>query len=125
MKGPWVWFDFENTPHVLFLEPIMRGLSALGVEVAITARPQAQTLDLAALRRMQAHAVGPGDLTGGPAKVLGVLARAWRLVPWVAARGRPALLVSSSRSASIAAWVLRIPGVALLDYEHAEHRSFI
>src|SRR5438876_477033 len=34
MNGPWVWFDFENTPHVLFLEPIMRGLSAVGVEAA-------------------------------------------------------------------------------------------
>lgn len=123
MTGRWVWFDFDNTPHVLFLEPIIRELSELGAEVVITARPQAQTLDLATLRGFHVHPVGPGDLTGRAAKMMGAVARAGRLAAWVAGRGRPTLLVSSSRAASLAAWVLRVPAVGLLDYEHAEHRT--
>ena len=42
---------------------------------------------------------------------------------WAARQGRPALLVSGSRSACLAARLSGIRSVALLDYEHAEHRT--
>jgi predicted glycosyltransferase len=41
---------------------------------------------------------------------------------WVRSQGRPALLLCSSRSASFAAWLLRIPGIGVLDYEHSTPR---
>ena len=122
MKRPWVWVDLENTPHVLFLEPIIRRLRSLGWEVRVSARPQAQTLELAAHRDLAVRAIGLGDLKGLGAKVIGVVARASALAAWILRQSRPASLVSCSRSASLAALVLRIPGVALLDYEHAEQR---
>lgn len=123
--GGWVWFDLENTPHVLFLEPLIRRLAAAGIDVRASAKPQAQTLELAALRSLACVPVGGGDFGRGRfEKVIGGTARALALVRWVLRQGsRPALLVSSSRSASVAAWLLRIPGVALLDYEHAEQRT--
>lgn len=120
-----VWVDFENTPHVLFLEPVIRALRASGLEVAVTARPQAQTLELAALRGIDVQPVGPGDLVGKASKMLGGGARAARLAAWTWVNGRPALLVSSSRTASLAAWTLGIPAVGLLDYEHAEYRPLV
>ena len=122
MSTPWVWVDLENTPHVLFLEPIIRRLRALGWDVRVSARPQAQTLDLAAHRELAVRAIGAGDLSGLGAKVMGVVARAAALASWILRQGRPALLVSCSRSASLTALALRIRGVALLDYEHAEQR---
>src|SRR5690242_13782655 len=46
----WIWIDFENTPHVLFLEPFIQRLNGIGVEVRVTAKPQSQTLELSAAR---------------------------------------------------------------------------
>ena len=122
MRRPWVWVDFENTPHVLFLEPIIRALREGGAAVTVTARPQAQTLDLAALRGFEVQPIGPGDLVGRTAKVIGATTRAVRLAAWARRAGRPVLLVSSSRTASLAAWLARVPAVGLLDYEHGENR---
>jgi predicted glycosyltransferase len=114
-----VWFDFENTPHVLFLEPIIRRLHAEGFDWLATARRHAQTLGLASQRRLPVHPVGAGDRAGLVGKVSRLLGRSWHLARWVAGRS-PRLLVSCSRSASLAAQWWRIPAVALLDYEHAE-----
>jgi hypothetical protein len=123
MSSRWIWFDFENTPHVLFLEPFIQQLAAEGWNIRITAKPQAQTLELAAGRGMEVTAIGAGELSHPGGKLLRGLARAVALASWAVRRRRPKLLVSSSRTASLAAWLLRVPGVGLLDYEHAEHRT--
>jgi hypothetical protein len=39
-----IWIDLSNTPHVLFFEPIIRELEALGHVVAVTSRRFANTL---------------------------------------------------------------------------------
>jgi len=119
-----VWFDLENTPHVLFLEPIIRRLQKQGIEVAVTAKPQSQTLELAAARGLDFESVGEGNVRGRLRKVFYGLGRAVMLGAWAARRGRPRLLVSSSRSASVAARWMGIPAIGLLDYEHSEHRPF-
>lgn len=121
MPGGEVWFDFENTPHVLFLEPLLRRLSERGTRTVVTAKPQAQTLELARLRGLAVTALGRGDFHGLIQKVVGTSGRALRLRRWARPR-RPALLVSCSRSASLAAWSLKLPAIGLLDYEHAESR---
>lgn len=123
MPDRWVWFDFENTPHVLFLEPLIRRLGVLGWDVRITAKAQAQTLELAATRGLEVSVIGSGGLVGWGEKVGGGVMRSARLVHWAKRGGTPRLLVSSSRTAALAAWVLRVPAVGLLDYEHAEHRT--
>lgn len=123
MTSRWVWFDFENMPHVLFLEPLIRRLREAGCEVRVTAKPQGHTLELAALRGIEAEPVGDGDFVGLRRKILGGGRRALQLALWALRHGRPHLLVSSSRSASLAAWLLRVQAVGLLDYEHAEQRT--
>ena len=115
-----MWVDFENTPHVLFLEPFVAALRSRGLEVRMTAKPQAQTVDLARARGLDAEGVGGGNYAGIGAKVGGNLRRAGQLVRWVRSRGAaPLLLLHSSRTASLAAAALRVPAVGLLDYEHA------
>jgi predicted glycosyltransferase len=121
MPGGEVWFDFENTPHVLFLEPLLRRLSERGIRTVVTAKPQAQTLELARLRGLEAIALGSGDFRGLIRKVLGTGGRARQLWRWARPRN-PALLVSCSRSASLAARLLKLPAIGMLDYEHAEVR---
>src|SRR2546426_893303 len=120
MATGWVWFDFENTPHVLFLEPIIRAVAADGWRVRITAKPQAQTLELAESRGFAVEPIGAGDFAGLARKVTGTLGRAALLFAWAARHGRPRLLVSTSRSASLAARALGVPAMGMLDYEHAE-----
>ncbi len=119
-----VWFDLENTPHVLFLEPIIHRLQKQGITVAVTAKPQSQTFELAEARGLEFEPVGEGNVRGHVRKVLSGLSRAVMLGAWAARRGRPQLLVSSSRSASVAARYMGIPAIGLLDYEHSEHRPF-
>jgi hypothetical protein len=119
----WVWVDFENTPHVLFLEPIILRLREAGWEVRITAKPQSHTLELAAARGLPVTAIGAGDLVGGMRKIVGGLKRAAELAAWVGWRDRPRLLVSSSRTAALSAQALGVSTIGLLDYEHAEHRT--
>ena len=41
-----VWVDLTNTAHVVVLRPLVERLEAAGHEVAITARPLSQTVDL-------------------------------------------------------------------------------
>ena len=115
-----MWFDFENTPHVLFLEPFVRRVRDAGWATCLTAKPQAQTLELARLRGLDVQAVGAGDLAGLTRKVLGGVRRVAALVRWIARSGRPTLLVSGSRTASLAARLAGVRAVGLLDYEHAE-----
>jgi uncharacterized protein len=123
MNEPWVWVDFENTPHVLFLSPIIEHLVEQRYNVRITARRQAQTVELAHKQGFEVSPIGSGDFRGLGLKVLGVLGRAARLTSLLVKEGRPRALVSCSRAASLAAWSLRVPAVTLLDYEHAEQRT--
>lgn len=122
-RGRWIWFDLENTPHVHFLAPLIRGVQAAGYAVRITARRQAQTLELAELVGLTASPIGGGDYRGRARKTAAVVTRAFQLAAWAVRLGRPALVVSSSRSACLAALATGIRSVALLDYEHAEHRT--
>ncbi len=125
IRDGWLWVDLENTPHVLFLEPVIARLRTQGWQVRITAKPQSQTLALAQSRGMVVERIGAGDLVGRPWKIFGGLHRAVQLTQWVRRQRRPSLLVCSSRTAALAAYLLGIPVVGLLDYEHAEHRTLV
>ena len=123
MAKLWVWVDFENTPHVLFLSPIIEHLVDRHYDVRITARRQAQTVELARKQGFEVLAIGSGDFQGLGPKMFGAVGRAAQLTALLISKGRPRALVSCSRAASLAAWSLRVPVVTLLDYEHAEQRT--
>jgi len=53
-----LWIDLENTPQVLFLEPILRWAHREGIEVEVTGRPHGQTVALAKARGINLSVVG-------------------------------------------------------------------
>src|SRR5438045_8555835 len=94
MSQRWVWVDFENTPQVLFLSPLVEHLVRHGSTVRITARHHAQPLELAKQRGFQVRAVGSGDRTTLGQQVLGGFARIAGLPSVTLKQGRPERLVS-------------------------------
>ena len=89
-RGSWIWVDLENTPHVLFLEPLITELREKGCDVRITAKPQSQTVELAAIRNLSVTAVGAGDFAGIAKKLIGGGLRSLQLMSWVLRqRSRP------------------------------------
>ncbi len=114
-----IWIDLENTPHALFFPPLIRKLEEDGDEVVLTARDCGQTLGLLDLtglpyRRVGAQAAGPA-----PIKAASVVVRAVRLATMMRSKHIDLAVSHSSRSHVLAARMLGIPVVTLLDYEYA------
>ena len=59
-----IWIDLSNSPHPLLFAPIARRLEQAGHEVLITARDNAQTLQLARERWPAVEVIG-GDSPRG------------------------------------------------------------
>jgi uncharacterized protein len=119
-----IWIDLDNTPHVPFFAPIIKELDARGYEVVITARDAYQTCELAALFRLRYRPVGRHYGKHLVLKVGGTLYRSLQLVQ-VIGRARAILAVShGSRSQVLAARLMGIKSLALVDYEFAD-RSLI
>jgi predicted glycosyltransferase len=118
------WIDIDNPPQVQYLSPFVAALEGRGIEVIVTARDYDVTLQLLRDRRIPHRAIGRDAGANRAAKVVGTLVRATHLAAMAARAGRPRLLLSTSRSASLAAGALRIPAFMILDYEHVELRSF-
>jgi uncharacterized protein len=121
-----IWIDLANSPHVPFFRALVPALSTRGFEVEITAREFAQTVELAeraGLNPLVLGAHGGGALAGKMGNLFG---RAWTLRRW--ARGREFALALSHNSYAqiVAARMLGLRTVTLMDYEHqpANHLAF-
>jgi predicted glycosyltransferase len=115
-----IWIDLTNSPHVLALRPVIALLRAQGVEVEVTARDYAQTLELCARHGIEHTPIGRhrGGRLG--AKALGLASRSAALARW--ARRRPGFdlaLGHGSNDITVAAALLRIPSTTTFDYEWA------
>lgn len=121
-----VWVDLVNSPQVLVMEPIMRELRRRGHTVLVTSREYAQTTQLADRLGLAHVALGRH---GGASRTRAVaynLERAM-LLTRVARKWRVDLALShNSYSQGIAARMLRVPFVTMMDYEHhrANHLAF-
>jgi predicted glycosyltransferase len=113
-----IWIDLENTPHIPFFLPIIRNLREQGHEVRVTARDAYQTCEMAEFHTMPYLRIGHhygGHLVS---KVWGLLIRGLQLVSY-ARRECPDLALNlGSRSQNLAAKILAIPVVEIMDYEH-------
>jgi hypothetical protein len=117
-----IWIDLENTPHVLFFEPVIRELEALGHTVTITARGFAGTLPLAKAKGLSAIAIGQG-YEGGRAKwgkIMHSSARAVQLLLFARGRKFDVAVNHCSRTQTLAAKWLGIPAFATIDYEYVD-----
>ena len=121
-----IWIDLDNSPAALLFAPIARRFEELGHSVAVTARDNAQTVELARQRWPDMAVIGGPAPPKRWAKVGATLSRVRGLRAW-ARRERPDVALSHNSYAQIVAarWA-RIPVVTAMDYEHqpANHLGF-
>ena len=113
-----IWVDFENTPHVLILKPIIEELERRNHQVFITARDCSQTIELANYFKMNAHRISHHHGKKKINKVLGHVSRILRLLMFSRDKDISVALSHCSRSQVIAAAFLKIPTFVMLDYEY-------
>jgi uncharacterized protein len=120
-----IWIDLSNSPHPLLFAPVAREL-AREHEVLITARDNAQTIELARQSWELLEVIG-GDSPGDRARKAAALAsRVRELVAWARVARPDAALSHNSYAQLIAARRLGIPAVTAMDFEHqpANHLGF-
>jgi uncharacterized protein len=121
-----IWIDLANSPHPLLFAPVARRLEELGHTVFLTARDNAQTVELARHRWPDVEVIGDESPAGRAAKGLSLVQRAAALRRRARAE-RPDLALSHNSYAQIvAARLMRIPAVTAMDFEHqpANHLAF-
>jgi uncharacterized protein len=121
-----VWIDLSNSPHPLLFEPVARRLESEGHELLVTARDNAQTIELAQERWPAVTVIGGASPRARAAKVATLGERIRDLHRW-AADVRPHVALSHNSYAQIvAARSLRIPAVTAMDFEYqpANHVAF-
>lgn len=115
-----VWIDLDNSPHVPFFLPIKRELEDRGYQVVLTARDAYQVKDLLDFYELQCQSIGKHFGKNKIFKVMGVISRALRLVPFLL-KEKPDLGVShGSRAQILASSLLRIKSINIGDYEFVQ-----
>ncbi len=121
-----IWIDLGNSPHVPFFNALAKEFMARGHEIVWTARDYAQTVELAEKAGLKAEVFGTHGGKNIVAKAAKFKKRVLDLVLW--ARGREIELVVSHNSQEplVAARLLGVRSVNLMDYEHhpGNHLSF-
>jgi predicted glycosyltransferase len=113
-----IWVDLVNSPQVLTLTPIMRELERRGHRLLVTTRDFAQTLQLADRVGLRHRPIGRH---GGGSRLQAARVNLERVfgVAWMMRRQRVDLALShNSYSQAVAAQLLGVPFVTMMDYEH-------
>ncbi|MGZ6616610.1 MAG: DUF354 domain-containing protein [Solirubrobacteraceae bacterium] len=121
-----IWVDFSNSPHPLLFAPVVRRLSDDGHEVLVTARDNAQTIELARERWPAVEEIGGASPRGRSSKMATLGKRIFDLRRWAASVRPDVALSHNSYAQIVAARSLRIPAVTAMDFEHqpANHIAF-
>jgi predicted glycosyltransferase len=121
-----VWIDLSNSPHPLLFAPIAQRLEELGHDVRVTARDNAQTVDLARARCLDTEVIGGASPAGSRAKAAVMRRRVHALIMWARAVRPDVALSHNSYAQIVAARVLGIRAVTAMDFEHqpANHVGF-
>jgi hypothetical protein len=113
-----IWIDLENSPHVLFFDPIIKELKNRGYDVVVSARDYAQVIGLADLFKLEYTKIGHHYGKNLSLKITGLITRACQMIPFVL-REKPDLALShGSRTQVLTAGMARIPSMLAFDYEH-------
>lgn len=121
-----VWIDLSNSPHPLLFAPLARRLEEAGASVVLSARDNAQTVELARQRWPGVSVIGGESPGGRAAKARALAGRMRALAAW-ARQERPDVALSHNSYAQlVVARALRIPAVTAMDFEHqpANHLAF-
>lgn len=121
-----VWIDLSNSPHPLLFGPIASRLVELDHEVLVTARDNAQTVELARQRWPAVEVIGGPSPRARTGKVAAVAHRVRGLHKWVAGSRPDVALSHNSYAQIVAARLRRLRIVTAMDFEHqpANHLAF-
>ena len=121
-----IWIDLANSPHVPFFRALLKPLTERGHEILITARDFAETVELAALAGMKAETIGAYGGRALAGKAGNLLQRARSLKRWARDLNFDLALSHNSYSQLVAARMLGLRSVTLMDYEYqpANHLAF-
>jgi predicted glycosyltransferase len=125
ISGVKVWIDLENTPHIPFFLPIIRELRNRGHQVVLTARNGQQTCEIAGFHSLDFQQVGHHYGRHLIAKIWGLLVRSGQLMCFALYQNPALALNLGSRSQNLAAKLLGIPVVEIMDYEHTAESSLL
>jgi predicted glycosyltransferase len=114
-----VWVDVDNPPQARYLLPLARRFEQAGHDVLLTAREYGETFAILRSEGAAFTPVGSSFGKGLPRKLYGLAGRARMLGELVREQSTPvALVLTGSRSATLAARRLGIPSFVIIDYEH-------
>ena len=121
-----VWIDLSNSPHPLLFEPVARRMAELGHTTILTARDNAQTVELARQRWPEVTVIGGSTPRGRVNKARTIARRVRALARWARAAAPDVALSHNSYAQAAAARLLRIPVVTAMDFEYqpANHLAF-
>lgn len=119
-----IWIDLANSPQVLFFRPLIPEIERRGHSVTITSRHFAQTTQLADHYRMRHTPIGGHG--GKKLSKIGyrVIERSWHLLHFAKTQRFDLAISHNSYAQALAAFMLRIPFVTLMDYEHQPANHF-
>src|SRR5438270_7028656 len=113
-----IWIDLSNSPHALLFEPVVDALRHGGHQVLLTARDNAQTVELARERWPAVEIIGGESPASRIGKGRMIVGRVASLARW-ARSARPDVAFSHNSYAQIlAARTRRTPVVTAMDFEH-------
>jgi uncharacterized protein len=121
-----VWIDLSNSPHPLLFAPISHRLEELGHEVLVTARDNAQTVELAQARWPTIEVIGGPSPRARTGKVATLAGRVRALRGWARAHQPEVALSHNSYAQIVAARLRGMRIVTAMDFEHqpANHLAF-
>lgn len=112
-----IWIDLDNSPHVPFFAPIIKHLEERNYELIITGRNAFQVVELVERFKLSCRTIGRHYGRRKTFKVVGALIRALQLKFALTGQKPDLALSHGSRSQLIAATLLRIPSIVIIDYE--------
>ncbi len=113
-----IWIDLANSPQVLFFRPILNVLREKGHTVTVTTRAYAQTDQLAGQFKMQHMLIGAQGGRGLWGLMHKISLRVWQLARWARPQHFDLAVSHNSYSQAVASYILGIPFITLMDYEH-------
>jgi len=121
-----LWIDLASSPHVPFFKSLAKRFVSQGHEIEITAREFAETVPLAQAAGFSAEVVGAHGGRAVSKKAGSIGSRAWALAAWARKRKFDLAISHNSYSQILAARVLGLKTITMMDYEHqpANHLAF-
>jgi len=120
-----IWVDLENSPHVPFFRPIIERLRERDYDLLVTARDAYQVRELIELYGVPAKIIGKHYGKHKLLKILGTFRRALVLMQIVRKKKPDLAVCHGSRSLLLTCTLLRIPAVAIMDYEFGAELPFV